>query len=321
MVRPRPRREDAPNTVMTVGEEELTAPDRCAVILSGLTAMSNCEQDALVRACSTEAAFMAAYWAAPRAGVCAAPDLDACMMTGPGFGAEYHFGLRTYDRVFQAGLGSYITGRVTGMLLASEHVTGMLLAADPSYDPERLPEVLHEAGADLTSAIARCVDELHQYSALAIQKAGRTLLLRRSMRNTNDSSKLVDELNVVCPDRATFSTMDCEQAYVQGPPDDMFAQGPPDAESAEPAWLTEAHSLLKITAEPGAAGGVCIIDQLDETDELDQLDDFLHVCSILRRSTAPSSAAASASAAVAIPAPEWLQWLLNFRQWLGGDTE
>ena len=67
--------------------------------------------------------------------------------------------------------------------------------------------------------------------------------------------------------------------------------------------------------------GVCIIDQLDETDELDQLDDFLRVCSILRRSTAPSSAAASASAAVAIPAPEWLQWLLNFRQWLGGDTE
>ena len=66
---------------------------------------------------------------------------------------------------------------------------------------------------------------------------------------------------------------------------------------------------------------VRIIDQLDETDELDQLDDFLHVCSILRRSTAPSSAAASASAAIAIPAPEWLQWLLNFRQWLGGDTE
>ena len=89
--------QDAPNTMMTVGEEELTAPDRCAVILSGLTAMSNCEQDALVRACSNEAAFMAAYWAAPRAGVCAAPDLDACMMTGPGFGAEYHFGLRTYD--------------------------------------------------------------------------------------------------------------------------------------------------------------------------------------------------------------------------------
>ena len=75
------------------------------------------------------------------------------------------------------------------------------------------------------------------------------------MRNTNDSSKLVDEFNVVCPDRVMyFSTMDCEQAYVQGPPDDMFAQDPSDAESAEPAWLTEAHSLLKITAEPGAAG-------------------------------------------------------------------
>jgi hypothetical protein len=51
-----------------------------------------------------------------------------------------------------------------------------------------------------------------------------------------------------------------------------------------------------------------------------ELDDFLHVCSILRRSTATSSAAASASAA-AIPAPEWLQWLLNLWQWLGGDTE
>jgi hypothetical protein len=229
--------EDAPDTVMTVDEGLLTA-------------MSNCAQEAFVGACSSEAAFMAAYWAAPRAGVCAAPDLDApCMMTGPGFGAEYHFGLRTYDLVSQAGLGSYITGRVTGMLLASEHVTGMLLAADPSYDPERLPEVLHEAGADLTSAIARCVDELHQYSALAIQKAGRTLLLRRSMRNTNDSSKLVDEFNMVCPGRVLmFSTMDCEQAYVQGPPDPgMFAKDPPDAESAEPAWLTEAHSLLEIT--------------------------------------------------------------------------
>ena len=274
--------EDAPDTVMTVGEGELTAPDGCAVILSGLTAMSNCAQDAFMGACSSEAAFMAAYWAAPRAGVCAAPDLDACMMTGPGFGAEYHFGLRTYDRVFQAGLGSYITGRVTGMLLASEHVTGMLLAADPSYDPERLPEVLHEAGADLTSAIARCVDELHQYSALAIQKAGRTLLLRRSMRNTDDSSKLVDEFNMVRPDRMMFSTMDCGQAYVQGPPDPgMFARDPPDAESAEPAWLTEAHSLLKITAEPGAASAAW--PGADHGGDSDSPDDRVTVAAVTCR--------------------------------------